>query len=253
MASKFTLVRGNEYKNGYVGFSWLTLFFSWWVALFRKDWKWFAIMLLVPNVISFLLHFVLSLIMSVVGVSDATIDTVAALVSWLMVTLPSQIYFGYVYNKKYTEKLIREGFKPVDGASAQLVNVKMDNANITNTNASTKGTGVSSLRASLAASKSTDNKTPVGLVKEGFALLERSSFDQAEKFFEKALDINPNISNAYVGALMAEQKCRNVSELVNSRILLEDDALFQKALELANPKTKQILEKYIQVNRARNI
>ena len=156
MASKFTLVRGNEYKNGYVGFSWLTLFFSWWVALFRKDWKWFAIMLLVPNVISFLLHFVLSLIMSVVGVSDATIDTVAALVSWLMVTLPSQIYFGYVYNKKYTEKLIREGFKPVDGASAQLVNVKMDNANITNTNASTKGTGVSSLRASLAASKSTD-------------------------------------------------------------------------------------------------
>ena len=249
MAQKFTVVKGNEYKNAYVGFSWLTFFFSWWVPLFRKDWKWFAIMLLIPNVISFLLIFVLGFVMAAVGVSDSAIDTVVAWVSWLMVTLPSQIYFGYVYNKKYTEKLMREGFKPVDGAFSQLVNLKVDNANI----ASTKGTGVSSLRASLAAANSTANKTPVELVKEGFALLERSSFEEAENFFEKALDINPNISNAYVGALMAEQKCRNVSELVNSRIVLEDDALFQKALELANSKTKQILEKYIQINRARNM
>ena len=96
---------------------------------------------------------------------------------------------------------------------------------------------------------SNNKRTPVELIKEGLTLLERSSFEDAEKLFEQALEINPNIASAYIGVLMAEQKKRTVSELVNSSILLENDELFQKALEIATPKMKQTLEKYVQINR----
>ena len=100
---------------------------------------------------------------------------------------------------------------------------------------------------------SNNKKTAGELVKEGLTLLECSSFEDAEKIFEHALKINPNITSAYIGVLMAKHKKRTVSELVNSSILLENDKLFQKALEVASPKMKQTLEKYIQINRAKNI
>ena len=81
-------------------------------------------------------------------------------------------------------------------------------------------------------------------------MLENSEFEQAEKLFEQALELNPKTSNAYIGILMVEQKARKTSELVTKPIVLEDDILFHEALKFASPKTKPILEKYIRINRS---
>ena len=252
MAKKVDLVRpqgaGTEHRNGYVGFSWLTLFFSWIVAICRKDWKWAVIMFLVPKVIGFLLGFAISLFMAFLGIPQEAIDIVVAGVYWLMVSLPLGIYFGYVYNKKYTEKLLAEGFKPIDIFAARA----LEEAGLIAAPASAPQSSgnTSGIRSRLAAASSTP-KNAGDMVKQGLALLERSEFGQAEALFEQALELNPKASAAYIGVLMAEQKVRNVSELVGCPILLEDDALFREAVECASPKMKQTLDKYAQLNRAK--
>lgn len=103
-----------------------------------------------------------------------------------------------------------------------------------------------------AAEPPNDTRTAAELLKDGFALLKRSDFGRAGKLFERILEANPKASSAYIGLLMAEQKAKDAQELVRSSILLEKDTLFEEALKFANPKTKQILEKYVQINRAKN-
>ena len=65
-------------KNAPVGFSWTTLFFSVLPALFRGDFKWFLIQLLL---------------------------------SW---TCISTLIFAVIYNKLYIQKLLENGFKVKD-------------------------------------------------------------------------------------------------------------------------------------------
>lgn len=66
-----------EMRTAPIGFSWTTLFFGLFPALFRSDWKWAIIM------------FLLSL---------ATFGF-----TWLL--------FPFIYNKTYAKELIRKGFK----------------------------------------------------------------------------------------------------------------------------------------------
>lgn len=108
----------------------------------------------------------------------------------------------------------------------------------------------SGIRSRLATVSTTPQNTG-DLVKQGLALLERSEFGQAESLFEQALELNPKVSTAYIGVLMAEQKARNVSELVSCPLLLENDELFQEAMKCASPKMKQTLDKYVRLNRAK--
>jgi len=82
-----------ELRRAPVGFSWTTLFFGCFPALFRSDWKWFAIMLLI-GFVTYGLAF---------------------------------IVFMFIYNKLYITDLINKGYKAVsidDGnfakASAKL-------------------------------------------------------------------------------------------------------------------------------------
>ncbi len=69
-----------ELRRAPVGFSWTTLFFGCFPALFRTDWKWFAIMLIIAIVTS--------------GVSF--------------------LVFMFIYNKLYITDLIEKGFKAVN-------------------------------------------------------------------------------------------------------------------------------------------
>ena len=65
-------------KNAPVGFSWTTLFFSGFPALFRGDIKWCIIQLL------------------------------------LSITCISQLIFAFIYNKIFIQKLLEKGFKVKD-------------------------------------------------------------------------------------------------------------------------------------------
>jgi len=70
----------NHAKTGHIGFSWTMLFFGVFVPLFRGDFAWFII----------------SLLLSIFTSGFA----------WLI--LP------FFYNKTYTSNLVRKGYKPVD-------------------------------------------------------------------------------------------------------------------------------------------
>ncbi|MGZ2745918.1 hypothetical protein [Burkholderia stagnalis] len=71
-------------KNAPVGFSWTTLFFGFFPALFRGDFKWAAI--------NFGVSFVSSLVTLGFG----------AIICWIV--------FALIYNKLYIRELARKGF-----------------------------------------------------------------------------------------------------------------------------------------------
>jgi hypothetical protein len=79
----------NQFKQVKIGFSWTMFFFGFWVPLFRGDWKWLIIMLLLDIIGLFTFGFV-----------------------------------TFLYNKLYAEDLISKGFKPTDNASVNILNQK---------------------------------------------------------------------------------------------------------------------------------
>ncbi len=58
--------------------------------------------------------------------------------------------------------------------------------------------------------------------------------------------------NIYIGRLMIKTRTRNAQELVKSSVNLEQEELFAKALQYSGEKAKEILSKYIHINRRAN-
>ena len=90
MAREIHLVKGDIQKVSYLGFSWTTFFFNYWVPLFRRDWKSFFIIFIISFLFEFLIPYR--------GVGTLIVSIAAA----------------YYYNKYYTEQLIAGGFRPLD-------------------------------------------------------------------------------------------------------------------------------------------
>ncbi len=90
MATTINLKKDNLIKKGFVGFSWTTLFFSFFVPIIRGDVKWAVIMF-----IAVLFTF------------------------WL-----SHIVFAFIYNKQYTNKLLESGYEPTDEYSSGMLRAK---------------------------------------------------------------------------------------------------------------------------------
>ncbi|MBQ3646346.1 MAG: hypothetical protein IJM82_01660 [Synergistaceae bacterium] len=90
MAVAVDLKKGNVKKKGVVGFSWTTLFFGFFVPLFRGDITWALIML------------------------GAALFTAGI----------SNIVFACIYNKFYTEKLLQDGFEPVGDSDKTALKFK---------------------------------------------------------------------------------------------------------------------------------
>ena len=72
-------------------------FFGFWVPLFRGDWKWLIIMLL----------------LDLIGIF--TFGIVSGI---------ANIVMAFLYNKLYIQDLIAAGFKPNDDASANILKTK---------------------------------------------------------------------------------------------------------------------------------
>lgn len=87
MAIEIKLKKDNIVKNGYVGFSWTTLFFGFFVPLFRGDWLWLLIML-------------------ILGIFTSGI---------------ANIVLAFLYNKIYTNKLLEDGWQPADDYSKSVL------------------------------------------------------------------------------------------------------------------------------------
>ena len=85
----------NQFKQVKVGFSWTTFFFGFWPALFRGDWKWFGIQLVIET---FSCCFTYGIGTGVVG-----------------------IVFAFFYNKLYINDLLAKGFVPSDEPSKKVL------------------------------------------------------------------------------------------------------------------------------------
>ncbi|MBU7562636.1 DUF2628 domain-containing protein [Pediococcus ethanolidurans] len=84
-----------QVKQAKVGFSWTTFFWGFWPALFRGDWKWFAILI--------------------------AIDIVTGAFTLGIGTGIANIIFAFIYNKLYINDLLNAGWKPADKNSEQIL------------------------------------------------------------------------------------------------------------------------------------
>ena len=85
----------NQVKQVKAGFSWTTFFWGFFPALFRGDWKWFAIIFLIELI---------------TGIVTGGLGT------WIV-----SIVFSFIYNKMYINDLISKGFIPTDDASKNIL------------------------------------------------------------------------------------------------------------------------------------
>lgn len=74
--------------------------------------------------------------------------------------------------------------------------------------------------------------------KRGFLFIENSDYQNADKFFEEALNENPEDSYAYIGKLLVELKINSMQELTNITIPLENNVNFKFAMRFGDEKTK---------------
>lgn len=95
MAQKINLVKDNIKQDGFVGFSWTTFFFGFWVPIFRKDFKTALILFVLTIAVGFFTF----------GAGILILD----------------IILGFFYNKYFTENLVKAGFRPVDDYSKELL------------------------------------------------------------------------------------------------------------------------------------
>ena len=115
MAIKVRLEKDGELKNAFVGFSWTTFFFGFWVPLFRgrfKDFAYFFMFFLCKIVIFAVLAKEMFDIISI-GIRESRLEiSYYIIVPFILMTAlyPIDIFLAYSYNKYYTTNMFKEGF-----------------------------------------------------------------------------------------------------------------------------------------------
>ena len=82
------------------------------------------------------------------------------------------------------------------------------------------------------------------LLKRAFMFLEDREWEEADKYCEKVLDIDPENAQAYLGKLMAECEARRKEELKNCRESFDDSSNFEKVVRFGDKQLVEELESY---------
>ena len=115
MAIKVRLEKEGQLKNAFVGFSWTTFFFGFWVPLFRgklKDFAYFFMFFLCKIIIFAVLAKEIFDIVYI-GVEESKFEiSYYIIVPFILMTAlyPIDIFLAYSYNKYSTTNMFKEGF-----------------------------------------------------------------------------------------------------------------------------------------------
>ena len=115
MAIKVRLEKEGELKNAFVGFSWTTFFFGFWVPLFRgklKDFAYFFMFFLCKIIIFAVLAKEIFDI-AYIGIEESKFEiSYYIIVPFILMTAlyPIDIFLAYTYNKYSTTNMFKEGF-----------------------------------------------------------------------------------------------------------------------------------------------
>ena len=119
MAIKVRLEKEGQLKNAFVGFSWTTFFFGFWVPLFRgklKDFAYFFMFFLCKIIIFAVLAKEIFDIVYI-GVEESKLEiSYYIIVPFILMTAlyPIDIFLAYTYNKYSTTNMFKEGFYLVE-------------------------------------------------------------------------------------------------------------------------------------------
>ena len=115
MAIKVRLEKEGQLKNAFVGFSWTTFFFGFWVPLFRgklKDFAYFFMFFLCKIIIFAVLAKEMFDIFYI-GIEESKFEiSYYIIVPFILMTAlyPIDIFLAYAYNKYSTTNMFKEGF-----------------------------------------------------------------------------------------------------------------------------------------------
>ncbi len=97
-----------------------------------------------------------------------------------------------------------------------------------------------------------DNVDAAPLLRRSFIFLEDGNWDNADRYCEKVLDIEPECAEAYLGKLMAELHVHKQDDLKNLLIPFDDSNSYQRAIRFADEELKKELTGYIEHINVRN-
>ena len=115
MAIKVRLEKEGQLKNAFVGFSWTTFFFGFWVPLFRgklKDFAYFFLFFLCKIIIFAVLAKEIFDIVYI-GIEESKFEiSYYIIVPFILMTAlyPIDIFLAFSYNKYSTTNMFKEGF-----------------------------------------------------------------------------------------------------------------------------------------------
>ena len=92
---------------------------------------------------------------------------------------------------------------------------------------------------------STGNASIAPLLKRAFMFLEDGSWQDADTYCEKVLDLDPECGEAYLGKLMAELNVRTRQQLADCKKPFDDRENFAKVIRFGDEKTEAEIRGYI--------
>lgn len=87
--------KNNSYMTVKVGFSWTEMFFGFWTPVFRSDFKWAAVLVLV--------------------------EILFGSFTWGGGAFLVTVIFAFFYNRLYVRDMIAQGYQPADDASLNIL------------------------------------------------------------------------------------------------------------------------------------
>ena len=95
-----------------------------------------------------------------------------------------------------------------------------------------------SARAAVGYAVPSGDPTANSLIRRAFIFLEDGDFKNADEYCEKALDLDPENAQAYLGKLMAELKVRRREELKNCALPFDGSGNYGKIMRFGDEKLK---------------